>query len=86
MTIIFENELDTTFALSKNVTYRGRWNDELMWAEIDRKNGKFILRWEDNYMNKIEFNSEEAAREIVRRDHLMHRPHVNGASFDINGE
>ena len=57
-----------------------------MFAEIDHKDDVYYLRWEDDYMNKIPFSTEEQARIIVQRDHLLHRPHVNGASFDIKGE
>ncbi len=85
MKIIFETDQEgTTYALSKNETWRGRWHDELLWCEINKKENVYYLLWEDSYPNKQSFSTEELARTEVLRSYTSHKPHSNGASYDIN--
>jgi len=83
MTIEYIKEDSTIYAISTDCEYKKRIYQELMWAEIDQENGKVILRWEDDFMKKIECESVSQAKTIIQNDHMLHTPHVNGASYEI---
>lgn len=83
MTIEFIKEDNTIFAISTNVLYRSRVYDELMWAEIDYHGTSVTLRWEDDYMKKIMCASVESAKKKVEEEHMTHKPHYNGASYEV---
>lgn len=84
MTILFEREGDTTFAIAKNEVFKGRVHDELMYAEIVKTENVFTLFWEDDYKKKYQFSTEELAKAFILREYDRHFPHPNGSSYDID--
>ncbi len=86
MTILFEQERDSTFAISKNELYQHKQCDELLWAEIQRKGDVYYVAWEGEYPKKTAFSTLEQAKSHILRECTNHRPYINGASFDLDGE
>ena len=78
----FEEENDTIFAIEQNVFYKGKYHDELMWAEIKKVGAYWELRWEDSYQEFRSFNLLEHAKHYVLVHKHEHSPHVNGYSYD----
>jgi hypothetical protein len=81
MKIDFVKEDGCVFALAQNAVYKGKHYDELMFAEIESDGT--TIRWEDDYMNKIPASSLEEAKKYILSNLVHHKPHVNGAAYDI---
>lgn len=79
----FETEGDSIFAITQNDTYKGKLHDELMYAEIQRKDNVCVVTWEDDFKTKINFSTEELAKSHILRDYLKHKPHSNGNSYEL---
>lgn len=84
MTILFEREGETTFAVAKNEIYKGKFCDELMYAEIQKTENLFKVFFEDSYSKKYQFSTEDLAKAFVLREYDRHQPHVNGSTYDIS--
>ncbi len=81
--IEFVKEDGTIFALAQNTMYKGKYYDEILFAEIESNvEGGMLIRWEDDYMTKVPATKDNY-RELVLKDITNHKPHVNGASFDM---
>jgi hypothetical protein len=84
MKIDFVTEDGTTFAIAQKTTYKGKFYDELMFAELDKHPTEgWFVRWEDSFMIKIPVASAEEGKKLILRDLVLHKPHVNGAVFDL---
>jgi len=84
MTIQYIKEDGTIYAISEDCEYKKRMYDELMWAEIETNDaGDVLLKWEDDYMKPVICESVSQAKTTIQNDHMLHTPHVNGASYEI---
>ncbi len=65
MKIQFELENDCYYAVADNVVYNDQLVDSLWFAEIEPGKGNYIVRWDENYSNKIEFPTLQEAKEYI---------------------
>lgn len=88
MKIEFEKDSTSSiyFAVSKMEVWKGKVHDELMWAEItpDANNNTFTVVWEDDYYNPLTANTLDEAKDHIRKNFSKHKPHINGASYNIS--
>ena len=78
----FEQEGNTIFAIEQNVMYKGKFHDELMWAEIEEVPGGMQIRWEDDFSNPVEVESMDVAKHYMLVHKHKHTPYINGFSYD----
>lgn len=83
MKIDFVKEDGTIYAISTDAIYRQRVHDELLWAEIEPKNGKHRVMWEDNHLSIFDFDSLMLAQTHISQFHLQHKPYINGNSYKL---
>lgn len=78
------NGITSIFAIEKDVIKHGKLYDELLYAELLEKEGKFFVVWEDNWQNKIKFDNLEEAKKYVINYYSSHTAHINGRSYEID--
>lgn len=84
MTILYvTDETKTIYCISQNCVFQKRSYEELLWAEIQQMGNDFVVMWEDDWTTKYVRPSLEEAKRLVENNHLLHKPHINGASYEI---
>lgn len=86
MKILFETEGDFIFAIAKNEMWKKKVHDELLFAEITRKENVWYVMWEGEYPKKEQYSSLELAMAQILRDYINHTPYSNGISYENNNE
>jgi len=84
MTILFEQEGESIFAIAKNEVYRKRVHDELLYAEIKIKAPHlFVVAYEDSYPKEVNFSNLDGAKAEILRNWSSHKPYSNGSNYEI---
>lgn len=84
MTVEFNKEPDFTLsALSFNVVWKGKYTEELYWADISKALGSFMVRWNDRYDQPVHCDSEDLAKQHVIENYMKHCPHINGRQYEL---
>lgn len=83
MKLKFEQEGNSHYAIAFEEVYNRQVCDELWFADIDLKDSGFIIRWQDNYSNKIPSNSLIEAKELILREFSKHTPQIVGNRYDL---
>ena len=78
--IIWTKEGNTHFAISENYVRDHYSYEEVLWAEIDEKDGQFVVSWEDSFNTKHPFFRLEAAKNYVEENYIHHNFTQNGRS------
>ncbi len=78
--IIFLEEDGIYFALAQFELYKGKWCDELFYAEISPD---FKVTWQDDWKNPVKFETLSQAQTYIRENYLKHTPHVNGRTYEV---
>lgn len=81
MTIIFEPEEDTLYAVAYDEILKGYLHQELMYAEIDPALGGFMVRFEDSYSDPHHCSTLEEAKEFVLKNYSRHNPRSMKRNF-----
>jgi hypothetical protein len=88
-----ENGYLEYYAISQMEVYKGKLHDELFWAELrpdvlgmigDKDCVKVQLTWEDDFYNKLYFDTLDEAKKHVNDNWFKHSPHVNGHVHDTD--
>ncbi|HEY0752279.1 MAG TPA: hypothetical protein VGD26_14065 [Chitinophagaceae bacterium] len=81
MTIVFEQEKDTWFALAFDEIIDGYLHTELLIAEIDTALGAYMVRFESDWSNPTHCGSLDEAKALILRDYKQYRPTSLGRNF-----
>ncbi len=79
-TILFIEENGSFFAVAQYEMYKGRWCDELLFAEVTPQNS---VIWQDDWQHPIKFETFSEAERYIRENYLKHTPHINGGTYAI---
>lgn len=94
--MIFEqetyNNITSYFAIQKDVVIGNKQYDELLYAEIQRGMVRteesiydgWVVVWQDDWQNKIPFNTLDEAKQYVLTNYLKHTGHINGNTYEID--
>lgn len=77
------NGYEAFFAVSKNVEKGKKFYDELLWAEIMEKDGRYTVVWEDDWQVRQSFPTLEEAKMHVMTEYPKHTARINGAEFEL---
>jgi len=80
----YDPESGEYYAVADNVVYNEQLCDSLWYAELIPNDQGFICKWDDDFRNKVQFSTLEAAKEYVLKHHSMHKPQVVGRRYDLN--
>jgi hypothetical protein len=72
------------YAVTQLEVYKGKFYDELFFAEIRPRDGLFELRWEDDWFNKITLTSMIDVKDHIEKYYYKHTPHINGRAYDAD--
>jgi hypothetical protein len=78
MRILFEIDGSTEFAVSYDAEWNGYIHEELIWAEIDKALGGFMVRWENDFSNPVHFTVLAEAKVHIERNYFRHTPLSQG--------
>lgn len=81
MTIHFEYDDETLYAVSYDEVLNGYLHQELMWAEIDPALGGFMVRFEDSYSDTHHHATLEQAKDFVLKTYFKHTPRSMKLNF-----
>jgi len=79
-TILFIEENGSFFAVAQFEIYKGRWCDELLFAEITPEN---TVIWQDAWQFPVKYETFYAAERYVRENYLQHQPIVIGHTYPV---
>lgn len=81
MTIIFEPEGTTLFAVAYNEIVKGYQHDELLFGEIDEALGGYMVRFEDAWHSPEHFSTLQEAKDFITKNHNKHTPRSMGRNY-----
>ena len=86
MSIKFETEGNTVFAVAYDVLIKNYLHTEVLIAEIDPALGCFMVRFEDSWHNPIHCSTLDEAKSVIFRDHALHTPRSLGSNYYMGGK
>lgn len=81
MTILFESEGDTLYAVAYDEVLNGYLHQELMWAEIDKALGGYMVRFEDSWGTPHHHATLQEAKDFVLKTYYKHTPRSMKLNF-----
>lgn len=83
MRMQFIKENESFFAIAQQQIFKGYNWDEMQFAEITPALGGWMVRWEDDYSNPINFSTLIEAQKHVENSYFKHYPHSNGEKHKV---
>ena len=71
-------------AISQDVIYDDHVCEELMWAEIHTSQEMVEVKWQDNFLQPILFDSVTQAKYSIEDEYEIHTPYYNGARHKVD--